>query len=198
MRQLSKIRKTYYEKTLNSKHRANVNPAALLDYGITGAILSTLHNLIEDYTDKEPLPKVGIDNKKGKRIELKDMFADADKLLKRKLDKLMLSFVENHLDFYEAYEALRKPVKPAVSSTVVKVQVLNVANDKPIRYARVYHDLIEIPKKTSKKGFVTFKNPAQGNHTFYVKHKLFNDSAVQTIMVTYGEKVTVVVKLEAV
>ena len=178
--------------------RANVNPAALLDYGITSSILSTLLNLIQEYTGKEPQPKVRIDNKKGMRIAMKGMFVDADRLLKRKLDKLMLSFAESNEEFYEAYKALRIPLKPAVSHTVVRVQVLNVANDKPIRYARVYHDLIETPKRTSVKGFVTYKNPAEGNHTFYVKHKLFKDSAVQTIMVTYGEKVTVVVKLEAV
>ncbi len=178
--------------------RASANMPALADYGVTPAVLTTLQNSYLDFGGKEPQPKVTIDMKKAKRIQVKGMFTDTDGILVKKMDKLIVNFEESDPGFLGAYKALRKPVKPAVTNTVLKLQILNAANDKPIKDARVYHDGTTKAKKSSVKGFVTYKDPPEGNHFFKVKHSLFKDVTTDPIMVSHGDKKTVVVKMEAV
>ena len=177
--------------------RANTNIVALADYGITPAILTAFTNAIANFDSNEPKPKLTIEIKKAKHIEEKQLFTDADAILEEKIDKLIINFEGTNDNFVATYFAARKTVKPAVATTVLKLRIVNIANDMPIKNARAYHNGNPGPKRSSTKGIITYKSPAEGNHYYIIKHALFQNITTEKIMIAHGERKTITVKMIA-
>ncbi len=175
---------------------ASANLGVLGDYGVTAALLGTFQTAITDYSNKAPKPRLSRSERKAIRAQMNTMFKDADKLLKEQMDKTALVFMHNgNAEFYGAYAATRVIVDPGSFGTVLKLLVLNGVTNQPIRGAKSYRDESAVAKVSTDKGFVTYKNIEEGNHSFVVKHKLFLDKEA-TVMMSHNEKKTVVVLME--
>ena len=183
-------------KCRNIYKAANENVAALVDYGITPALLSVFETAINDYVNLSPKPRGSRSEKKSVRQQMYAQFANADILLKMQMDKLAVNFLNNgNKPFYLEYKAARVIIDPGSFKTVLKLQVLNTATNEPLRNVKCYRDVSAVFKLSSDKGVVTFKDAEQGNHIFKFKRKLFKDTEVE-VMVTYGEKKRVIVLME--
>ncbi len=174
---------------MNIYTAANDNLASLGDYGVTAPLLATFQTAIDDYGDKKPKPQASQANKKMVRAQVAALFKDADKTLKKQMDKLAVNFLSNGNEEFEGqYRASRVLINAGSFATVLKILVLNSANNEPLRSAKVYRDASGTFKRTTKKGFVTYKDIEQGAHSFIVKHKLFDDAALSNVMIASGKK----------
>lgn len=184
-------------KCMNVYEAANANLGMLGDYGVTGGLLLAFQTAIANYVALVPKPVMSQNLKKAERVQMNRLFAEADKILKERMDKLAANFLgNNHALFYAEYFAAREITKPGSYSTVLKIFVVNGANNMPLRNVKCYRDESEVVKRSSKKGFVTYKNAEQGHHIFKLKRKAFADASVQA-MVGYGEKKVVSVVMMA-
>lgn len=165
---------------------ANTNLAVLGDYGVTAPLLLLLQNTINDYADKAPKPVLNRSQRKALRAQMYALFDDGDVILKEQMDKLAVNYLSNgNALFYGEYHAAREIMDPGSFKTVLKILVLN--GTEPLTNVKCYRDSSEVVKRSSRKGFITYKNIEQGNHTFKLKHKGFAD-ATTTAMMSYGEK----------
>jgi hypothetical protein len=177
---------------------ANTHLVALADYGVTGLLLMAFQAAIDDYVDKAPKPILNRSQKKALRAQMYLMFGDADVILKEQLDKIAINFLRNgNALFYGKYHASREIMDPGSYSTVLKLFVLNSATNEPLHNVKCFRDDSPLFKKSSKKGFVTYKNIAEGNHRFKLKHKLFADAAASA-SISHGYKTTANVVMQAV
>jgi hypothetical protein len=101
-------------------NRGNENAAALVDYGVTDAMLLAFKAAILEYTGMVQDPRSAIAERKSGKIGVEDLFAEGKEILEV-IDGLMEQFVETNKDFYNAYKAAREIVdagirheKPAV------------------------------------------------------------------------------------
>jgi hypothetical protein len=85
----------------------------------------------------------------------------------------------------------RKLCSPGSFTTVLKILVLNAANQQPLRSAKSYRDASPLFKRSTIKGFVTYKDIEEGPPSFVIKHKGFNDLTVSNVMIAHGHKMTV-------
>ena len=176
---------------------ANTHLAALPDYGVTALLLTAFQAAIDDYNDKSPRPMLNRSQKKALRAQMYLMFDDADAILKEQMDRLSVNFLSNgNALFYGQYHASRTIIDPGSYSTVLKLFVMNSATMEPLRNVKCYRDSSPVFKKSSRKGFVTFKNIAEGNHSFRLKHKLFADTPASA-SISHGNKTTINVVMAA-
>src|SRR5204863_312166 len=135
----------------------NANIGVLGDYGVNAGLLLTLQAAINNYVDLAPRPVTSQKQKQAERIHMKGLFADADRILKERMDNLLFNFLVNgNTLFYGEYFASREMIKPGSFTTVLKILVLNGANNEPLRNVKCYRDDSGVVKKSSKKGLVTY------------------------------------------
>ncbi len=79
------------------------NLAQLADYGITQATLTALETTITNFTTKIGTPRQHVINTKTTRGNLETHFKEAETLLDKQLDKLMLVLKPTNADFYSQY-----------------------------------------------------------------------------------------------
>lgn len=78
---------------------ANANVASLADYGVDAAKLSALAAAIAAYHTALTAPRLAITDRKAATAALKVAFAEADKILKERLDKLVPILTQDHPAF---------------------------------------------------------------------------------------------------
>lgn len=144
--------------------RAEENLDALRDYGITPQKLTLLDNAINDYAAKSPKTHAAIANRQAHNANLRELFKQADDILKNQMDGLMKNFRTSHPDFYNAYLAAREIIDPHTTVTQLKGSVFDT-EDKPLKGAIV--TIIELNKsaKTNTKGEYLFKPVEHGKFT---------------------------------
>jgi hypothetical protein len=176
--------------------KANSLVLLLADYGVTPLLLTAYMAAITDYDDKKPKPLQSRAEKKGIRAQGDLLMKDADKVLKKQMDKLVVNFKTNGNALFESqYQAVRVIIDAGSFSTVLKILVVNAVNGLPLRNAKVYRDSAPLFKKTTIKGFVTFKDIEEGGHSFTIKHKLFQDYSLTGVMIAHGQKSIVTVMM---
>lgn len=185
-------------KCQNIYDTANANLGALGDFGVTSTLLSTFQAAINDFNLKAPKPIQSRSEKKAVREQMDGLFVTADMILKEQMDKLSINFLSNgNVLFYGYYHAAREINGPGSFGTVLKIFVLNGATNEPLRGVKSYRDTSVIAKKSSNKGFVTYKNIEEGNHVFKLKHKLFADGT-GTVSMSHGDKKVITVVMQPV
>lgn len=176
---------------------AAANAANILPFGATATNISDTGDLVALYL-------TAIDDPRGAKMSRASANTQAVVVLNQIMDvelELKLDTMANTLRFtnnewWLHYRAAREIVDPGTFSTVLKIQVLNEVSGFPLYGVKCYHGAASEFKKSSKKGFITFKDPAQGNHQFLLKHKLFEDKTLTDVMINYGEKKDIVVNLK--
>lgn len=147
--------------------RAAENLDALRDYGITPQKLAAFDTAINDYAAKSPKTRTAIANRQAHNANLRELFKQADDILKNQMDGLMKNFRTTHPDFYNAYLAAREVIDPHTTVTQLKGTVIDAADEKPIKGATVTIVELNKSKNTNLNGEYSFK-PAE-NGTFTLK-----------------------------
>ncbi|MBR8536029.1 hypothetical protein KDU71_10705 [Carboxylicivirga sediminis] len=89
----------------------------LADYGVTPEVVATLKKEIEDYATLIATPRNEIVTRSQATARLKELFDEADELLKNKLDKLMVLMEVQQPAIYKTYLAARVIVDLKSSKT---------------------------------------------------------------------------------
>ena len=147
--------------------RADENLDALRDYGITPQKLTLLDTAINDYAAKSPKTRTAVANRQAHNANLRELFKQADDILKNQMDGLMKNFRTSHPDFYNAYFAAREVIDPHTTVTQLKGTVIDASDEKPIKGATVTIVELNKSKTTNLNGEYSFK-PAE-NGTFTLK-----------------------------
>jgi hypothetical protein len=105
-----------------------LDDAALLvddlgDCGVTPAKLKALKDLVAKFEKVKPLPRNGVSDGSSATRRLSVLFARTSKLLRTRLDRLVVQFKKTNPEFYEAYQTARKIVKLAATHDASKVNV---------------------------------------------------------------------------
>lgn len=96
---------------------ANAIVLDLADYGVDATKLTDLQGLIDAWHTQSQSPRVAISTRVAATSSLPDLFAAADDILKKRMDKLMDQFYLSDRTFYDTYKAARKIVNAGHGSS---------------------------------------------------------------------------------
>lgn len=113
------------------------NDSALLNYGVTTAMITDLEAAITNFSAQTPKPRVAINERKTLRTNLVALFKETDTILQDRMDKIVVTFKAAHPDFVKTYESARKIVDPPHTTTQLKGTVADKATATPIKDAKV-------------------------------------------------------------
>lgn len=104
-----------------------LDDAALLvddlgDCGVTPAKLKALKDLVVKFEKVKPLARNGVSDGSSATRRLSVLFARTSKLLRTRLDRLVVQFKKTSPEFYEAYQTTRKIVNLAATHDGAKVK----------------------------------------------------------------------------
>jgi hypothetical protein len=171
--------------------------AAIAPFGASSTNITDTGNLITLYL-------AAIDDPRGAKISRANANKQAALTLKSIMDtelELRLDTMANTLRFsnpewWTQYRAAREIIDPGTFTTVFKILILNEANDLPLMNVKAYRDGALTFKKSSKLGFITYKDLDEGAHSFVLKHKLFGDFTISNVMISHGKKTELTVKMQ--
>ena len=78
--------------------------AALADYGVTAAKLLAFKKKIDGFEALQTKPRQNISNRSAATRRLPELLRQADEVLRRRLDPLVVQFKLSAPEFYEAYQ----------------------------------------------------------------------------------------------
>jgi len=91
---------------------ATANAAALVNYGVTAAMLTALRSAIDAYRASISLPRQVITTTSAATTQLAAAYVRADAVLTGQLDKLMELFRLTNPTFYQEYQSAREIIGP--------------------------------------------------------------------------------------
>ena len=94
-------------KTQQIYNYANTNAAALADYGITPAMITSLQTRITEFNAALGTREESMALKVAAGAEVEGSFSDADNILVNQMDKMMEVFRESDTQFYNEYKNAR-------------------------------------------------------------------------------------------
>ena len=93
------------------------------DCGVTPAKLKALKDLVAKFEKVKPLHRTGVSDGSSATRRLSVLFARTSKLLRNRLDRLVVQFKKTEPEFYFAYQSARKIVQLAATHDAPKVKV---------------------------------------------------------------------------
>ena len=174
----------------NIHDAANTNLVALAPYGITAAMLTSFNTLITNYSAAVPKPRNAASLRKTYATTLKNMFKEADDILKNQLDKTSVQFKAANLEFYTAYKNNRIIIDAATSSTQVTGTVLADVEPGPLSGVTIQIIGKTYSTSTDANGEYTLKIPVPGTYNLKFSHAGYNDKTVNNVVVTLGQSTT--------
>ena len=166
--------------------RAKENLDALHDYGITSEKLALLDTAIGDYAAKSPKTRTAIVNRQAHNTNLRELFKQADDILKNQMDGLMKNFRATHPDLYNAYFAAREIIDPHTTVTQLKGSVFDASEDKPIKGAVVTIVELGKSKTTNTNGEYSFKPAENGTFTLKIEKEGYAPYQKQELEIKTG------------
>ena len=121
----------------NIHDKGTANLAALADYGITAQMLADLQDLIDRYSADTPKPRSAISSRKTTTANLAALFDQTDRILKERMDKIVVLFRSSQPVFVETYENARRIIDPATTTTQLKGKVTDKSDSSPVKNATV-------------------------------------------------------------
>ncbi len=176
---------------------ADANIAGATPYGIIASDVTDLQAAIDLYRARTGDSRQAIVSKsqaiKQAHIMIRELI---DELLVGQLDVMANTLEETDTMFWSGYFQAREIIDPGTFTTVLKILVLNKFNDLPLLNVKAYRDGALTFKKSSKLGYITFKDIDEGAHSFVLKHKLFKDFTLTNVMISHGKKTKHTAKME--
>lgn len=168
-------------------NRAAQNLANLSDYGITSQSLNELQTAIENYENSVSKPRLAISIRKTLVSNLRQLFKEADEILRERMDKLIVVFKAQNPDFVRTYKFSRTIVDEPTTTTQLKGIVVNKSDQTPIKNAAI--TIAELAKtvSTDEKGIYKFKPLPHGAYTVRVSAENFTDFETEELEVKMGK-----------
>ncbi len=197
-RQLDKLPKENVDDVCQQIHDAtSANIAGATPYGIVASDVTDLQAAIDLYRTRNGDTRQAIISRSQANNQAHIMIREViTELLEGQLDVMVNTVAETQAMFWRGYFQARLIIDPGVFSTVLKLLVLNKANNEPILGAKCYKDGSATFKKSSNLGFVTYKDIVEGPSSFVLKHKKFEDLAIPLVMISHGKKHELTVKMK--
>lgn len=119
------------DRALLIYNKGNSNLTSLSDYGVNAGVLSGLQSSINDFAGIMASPRTAKSISKAATLEISELINEADVIVKKKLDKLMLQFKESNEAFYNTYLNAREIIDLGKGSKTIEV-ILNANEVKTI------------------------------------------------------------------
>jgi len=174
----------------NIKDLAAQNIRAMAAYGLTEASLNALQTEIDNYQAKVPTPRNSAAQKKTIRANIKNLFKEADTVLKEQMDKTLAGFKATNPDFVSTYKANRVIIDPGTSITTLKGVILNSKDKSPVSGATIL--VVETGNKASgnEKGSYQIKPISAGIYTISISAPKYKDKTEKEVTVKQGQNTT--------
>ncbi len=197
-RQLDKLPKENVDDVCQQIHDAtSANIAGATPYGIVASDVTDLQAAIDLYRTRNGDSRQAVISRSQANNQAHIMIREViTELLEGQLDVMVNTVEETQAMFWSGYFQARKIIDPGAFSTVLKLLVLNKANNEPIKNVKCYKDAGAAFKKSSNLGFVTYKDIDEGPSSFVLKHKKFEDLAIPLVMISHGKKHDLTVKMK--
>lgn len=188
--QLADICRNYYQIAAD-------NQAALAEYGLTAEVLNAFSQAIESYQTVTSSPRNAMVERKATTTELAALFAEADFILKYKIDKLCRPLGKTNAAYYQKYKDNRRIVNSATQATALRIVVMAEKTGEPIPGATVQIEAIKFEAQTDKIGQAMAKPVPIGSYAALVKAAGYQ-SFTGELKTTLGKTITVEVTLQQV
>lgn len=170
------------------------------EYGITEVMLADLQKAIDDYYEMIPKTRAGIVTRKGSTEMIKEAFAEADAILKGKLDKLVGILKYSDHSFFNKYMSARMIIDlgkgRSKNKTLVSGTVKGFESGLPLGSATVEITGTELVQKTGSDGKFLFELKAGGVIGILSHLDGYRDALEEDIVVEEGEETVVEVEME--
>lgn len=165
---------------------ANANAAALIPFGVSAAKITDLDTAITNYNTAVPGPRNAVSNRVSVKDSMKELFTDADQLLKERADKLALQFKTTEPEFYAAYRSNRIIVDAATSSTQVTGIITNSVTGDPVFAVTIQVQGQTYNTTTDANGEYSLKIPVPGTYNITYTKTAYEVSTQVNVTVTLG------------
>ncbi|WP_296145843.1 carboxypeptidase-like regulatory domain-containing protein [uncultured Flavobacterium sp.] len=149
----------------NIYDKAMVNLADLEPFGINLQLLASFSDLIDTYKEKVPNPRKAVSAKKNVKLNLKQLFAEADEILKLQVDKRIVALKYSHPGFVAEYRSNRILIDAAKTTTQFKGTVTRKSDGARVANAIVKLDNTIYQTVTDENGVFIIKEIPYGNYT---------------------------------
>lgn len=170
------------------------------EYGITEVMLADLQKAIDDYYEIIPKTRAGIVTRKGSTSMIKEAFAEADAILKGKLDKLVGILKYSDHSFFNRYMSARMIIDlgkgKSKDKTVVSGVVKDFGSGLPLASATIEITGTELVQKTGSDGKFLFELKEGGVIGILSHLDGYRDSLEEDIVVEEGEETVVEMEME--
>jgi hypothetical protein len=163
------------------------NLAALDPYGITAATISSLQVVLDTYQAKVPNPRNAAAQKKTIRENLKELFVEADEILKDQMDKTALRFKDSNPDFLRTYKNNRIIIDPTKTTTQLKGVVTSSAGNIFIKGATIVIKETGTKATTNELGEYLIKPAPLGTYTINVSATGHNAKEESSMLIKQGQ-----------
>jgi hypothetical protein len=142
---------------------ANANSAALLPFGLTAGMITTLQTSISTFQDYISKPREALADTSAATKQLPPVFAATDKLLAEQLDNGMALYQVSHPDFYTQYFNARVIVNSPTLTRALEAHFEDFDTGLPLEHVSVLVD-INITRRSSEKGNIRVQSLDEGRH----------------------------------
>lgn len=178
---------------------ANEHATALVDFGVDAAQLTDFDTAIVEWDTESTEPRTAISERVAATGELPVLFAAADEILKKQLDKLMEKFRKLDPPFYNTYKSARKIVNAGHGQLTATVtgKVVNAATSLGIAGASVEDADVGLLVLTDADGNFEMKKVPLGEAVFTVMAVGFEPASLTVDVTTDMEPLEVMLVAES-
>jgi Carboxypeptidase regulatory-like domain len=174
---------------------ANANVPALVGYGITPATLTGFKTDIDNYIACVPTPRNAVSQRSVFNDALKQLFKEADHILKPVMDKTALQFKKPNPDFYANYLKNRMIVDAGGIATKIKGKVVAATDNAPLYGASVQLVGEELTATTDLQGNFILKPMQPGVYNIKISKPGFEDQTLENLQVKLGKATTAEIQM---
>lgn len=167
---------------------ANTNATALVNYGITAAMLTVFQTAITDYSAIVPKPRTAHSVRSTHTLNIGLLVREIDALLKEQLDQLIVAFKTTKPDFCASYKTARIIHDPITTTTQLKGKVMDRQSNISLSGATItMSGTANVSTTTNKFGHYLKKPLPAGEYTLTVSLPGYQDRVIEHVQIKLGQ-----------
>ncbi|MBL7733743.1 MAG: carboxypeptidase regulatory-like domain-containing protein [Chitinophagaceae bacterium] len=174
---------------------ATANKEPLTAFNITDDTLQEFEQLITQYEHLCTAPRMAINVRKTLGETLKELFAETDQLLKKRLDKVSVFFKKENSAYYNEYKNNRIIVNQGSRSTKVSGKITNSTTGEPLKNVSVTAEGTGLLAHSDADGNYTLKIPKTGPVKMVFEQDGFHPKTIDDVELKLGRNTVVPVEM---